>query len=329
MISKLWRFYLPSMPTLHPKFRAAAIQAAPVFLDLDRSIDKAIGLIGESARNGARLVAFPETWLPGYPWFTWLDSPAWGMQFIQRYHDNSLTYGTPEAARVAKAARDNRIYVVMGLSEKAGGSLYMGQWIIGAEGNTVATRRKLKPTHVERTIFGEGDGSHLAVHDTPLGRLGSMCCWEHLQPLSKYAMYAQNEQIHVAAWPSFSLYRGAAYALGPELNMLRPGGGFTRIYGPDGSSLAEPIPEDQEGILYADLDLAMIPLAKAAADPSGHYSRPDVTRLMLNQTPGERVIQFTMPGMVLAEGSSATVEQSTVAAERGTASAAKTATGKH
>jgi aliphatic nitrilase len=92
------------MPSQHPKFRAAAIQAAPVFLDLDRSIDKAIGLIQEAARNGAKLIAFPETWLPGYPWFAWLDSPAWGMQFIQRYHDNSLTYGTPEAARIASAA---------------------------------------------------------------------------------------------------------------------------------------------------------------------------------------------------------------------------------
>ncbi len=354
------------MPTQHPKFRAAAIQAAPVFLDLDRSIDKAIGLIQEASRNGARLIAFPETWLPGYPWFAWLDSPAWGMQFIQRYHDNSLTYGTPEAARIAKAAKDNRIYVVMGLSEKAGGSLYMGQWIIDAEGNTVAVRRKLKPTHVERTIFGEGDGSHLTVHDTALGRLGAMCCWEHLQPLSKYAMYAQNEQIHVAAWPSFSLYRGAAYALGPELNnaasqlyaaegqcfvvapcanvskemvemlctdevkrqLLKAGGGFTRIYGPDGSPLAEPIPEDQEGILYADLDLGMIPLAKAAADPSGHYSRPDVTRLMLNQTPGDRVVQFAMPGTVVAEGGSAKIEQAAVAAERDAAGAAKKALAK-
>jgi aliphatic nitrilase len=312
----------------HPKLRVAAIQAAPVFLDLDATLDKAVRLIEEAAADHANLIAFPETWVPGYPWFAWLDSPAWGMQYIQRYHDNSLVIGSPEFERITRAARDNAIWVVLGYSEKSGGSLYMGQAIIDDNGNVIATRRKLKPTHVERTIFGEGDGSHLAVHATPIGNIGALCCWEHLQPLSKYAMYAQNEQIHIAAWPSFSLYRGAAYALGPELNnaasqmyaaegqcfvlapcatvsqemvdmlctdavkkqLLRAGGGFTRIYAPDGSPLGEVIPEDQEGIVYADIDLGMISLAKAAADPSGHYARPDVTRLLLNRTPGDRVV---------------------------------------
>ncbi|HSW08565.1 carbon-nitrogen hydrolase family protein [Aquabacterium sp.] len=317
------------MTPSHPKFRAAAVQAAPVFLDLDGSIDKAITLIEEAAAQGAKLIAFPETWLPGYPWFIWLDSPAWGMQFIQRYHDNSLVYGSAPAERLAKAAKDNAIMVVMGLSEKAGGSLYMGQWIIDAEGRTVAARRKLKPTHVERTIYGEGDGSDLTVYGTALGRVGALCCWEHLQPLSKYAMYAQNEQVHIAAWPSFSLYRGGAYALGAEVNnaasriyavegqcfvlapcatvsaemiqtlcgddptkrqLLLEGGGFTAIYAPDGRQISEPLPEGQEGLVYAELDLGMISLAKAAADPAGHYARPDVTRLLLDKTPGDRVV---------------------------------------
>ena len=317
------------MSTSHPKFRAAAVQAAPVFLDLDAGVDKAVALIREAAAKGAKLIAFPETWLPGYPWFIWLDSPAWGMQFVQRYHDNSLVYGSPQAGRLADAARDNAIMVVMGMSEKAGGSLYMGQWIIDAEGHTVAMRRKLKPTHVERTVFGEGDGSDLSVYDTDLGRVGALCCWEHLQPLSKYAMYAQNEQVHIAAWPSFSLYRGGAYALGAEVNnaasriyavegqcfVLAPcatvsgemiqtlcgddptkrqlqleGGGFTAIYAPDGRLISEVLPEGQEGLVYADLDLGMISLAKADADPAGHYSRPDVTRLLLDKSPGDRVV---------------------------------------
>jgi len=317
------------MAVSHPKFIAAAVQAAPVFLDLDAGIDKAIALIQQAAAQGAKLIAFPETWLPGYPWFIWLDSPAWGMQFIQRYHDNSLVYGSAQADRLSQAAKDNAIMVVMGLSEKAGGSLYMGQWIIDTDGRTVAARRKLKPTHVERTLYGEGDGSDLAVHDTALGRVGALCCWEHLQPLSKYAMYAQNEQVHVAAWPSFSLYRGGAYALSAEVNnaasriyavegqcfvlapcatvsaemvdllcgddatkrqLLLEGGGFTGIYAPDGQLLTETLAEGQEGIVYAELDLGLIALAKAVADPAGHYARPDVTRLLLDKTPGDRVL---------------------------------------
>jgi len=309
--------------------RVAAVQAAPAFLDLPATLERLEHWARRAAGDGARIVAFPETWLPGYPWFIWLDSPAWGMQFIQRYHDNSLVYGSPQAERIAQAAKTHGISVVMGHSEKHGGSLYMGQWLIGADGQTIAQRRKLKPTHVERTVFGEGDGSDLAVHDTPLGRIGALCCWEHLQPLSKYAMYAQNEQVHIAAWPSFSLYRGGAYALGPEVNnaasriyavegqcfvvapcatvskemvallcgddptkqqLLLEGGGFAAIYAPDGQLMHEPLPEGQEGIVYADLDLGMISLAKAAADPAGHYARPDVTRLLFDRTPGDRVV---------------------------------------
>lgn len=319
----------------HPRYRAAAVQAAPAFLDLDAGVDKAVALIAEAASNGAELIGFPETWLPGYPWFIWLDSPAWGMQFVQRYSDNSLVYGSPQADRLAAAAREHAITVVLGLSERQAGSLYIAQWIIGPDGGTVARRRKLKPTHVERTVFGEGDGSDLSVYPTPLGRLGGLCCWEHLQPLSKYAMYAQDEQVHVGAWPSFSLYVGGAYALGPEVNtaasrvyaveggcfvlapcatvspemvellctddtkraLLQPGGGHARIFAPDGQEIAERLAPDAEGLLYADLDLGMISLAKAAADPSGHYSRPDVTRLLLNKTPGDRVVPFSAPGV--------------------------------
>ncbi len=312
----------------HPKYKVAAVQAAPVFLDLDATLDKTIALMEEAAGSGARLIAFPETWIPGYPWHIWLDSPAWGMQFVQRYHDNSLVVDSSEFQRVCDAARDLRIWVGLGYSEKSGGSLYMGQALIDDNGSLIQARRKLKPTHVERTVFGEGDGSHLDVCETAIGNVGSLCCWEHLQPLSKYAMYAQNEQVHIAAWPSFSLYRGAAFALGPELNnaasqiyaveggcyvlapcgvvsqemsdllctddmkkqLLKVGGGFARIYGPDGSPLGELIPEEQEGIVYAEIDLGMISLAKAAADPAGHYARPDVTRLLLDKTPGDRVV---------------------------------------
>ncbi|MEM1050096.1 MAG: carbon-nitrogen hydrolase family protein [Pseudomonadota bacterium] len=312
------------------QFKAAAVQAAPAFLDLKGSVDKAIALIDEAGAKGVGLIAFPETWIPGYPWWIWLGAPAWGMQFVGRYFDNSIEADSPEDKALREAVRRNNLTAVIGVSERAGGSLYMGQWIYGPDGEPIARRRKLKPTHVERTVFGESDGSHIAVHDTPVGRLGALCCWEHLQPLTKYAMYAQNEQVHIAAWPSFSLYTGAAYALGPEVNsaasqmyavegqcfvlascgvvsqamvdmlcdspdkqqFLQAGGGHARIYGPDGTPLAEPLDPSEEGLLIADFDLSMIAYAKAAADPVGHYSRPDVFRLMFNDQPSPVAMTF-------------------------------------
>lgn len=312
------------------QYRAAAVQAAPVFLDLDRTVEKTIAFIEQAAKQDVRLIAFPETWIPGYPLWIWLGSPAWGMRFVQRYFENSLVRGSKQWNAIADAARRHRMTVVVGFSERAGGSLYMGQAIFGPDGELIAARRKLKPTHAERTVFGEGDGSHLAVHDTGVGRVGALCCWEHIQPLSKYAMYAADEQVHVASWPCFSLYRGMAYALGPEVNtaasqvyaveggcyvlasclvvtpeilkvlmdtpdkepLLLAGGGFSMIFGPDGRALAQPLPETEEGLITADIDLGMIALAKAAADPAGHYSRPDVTRLLLDRRPAQRVVKL-------------------------------------
>ncbi|HWH81767.1 MAG TPA: carbon-nitrogen hydrolase family protein [Burkholderiaceae bacterium] len=334
------------MPTpIHPKLRVAAVQAAPVFLDLDATIDKTIRLMKQAADQGVQLIAFPETWIPGYPWWIWLNSPALGMPFVQRYHDNSLVVGSAEFRRLGDAAREFGLWLCVGYSERAGGSLYIAQALFDDQGNAVKTRRKLKPTHVERTVFGEGDGSDLAVMETRVGNVGMLACWEHLQPLSKYAMYAQNEQIHIGAWPSFSLYRGAANALGAEVNnaaslvyavegqcfviapcatvssemhaqlcsddlqrqLLLPGGGFARIYGPDGRALGDALPETEEGLVIADIDLGTISLSKAAADPAGHYARPDVTRLLLNKTPGDRVVAFAMPGMEVGASATASV----------------------
>lgn len=335
----------------HPKYKVAAVQAAPVWLDLDATVDKTVKLINDAAAGGAKLIAFPETWIPGYPWHIWLGAPAWavGRGFVQRYFDNSLAYDSPQAERIRQAARKANICVVLGLSEREGGSLYMGQWLIAPNGETIAQRRKLRPTHAERTVFGEGDGSDLAVHDVPdLGRIGALCCWEHLQPLSKYAMYAQNEQVHVAAWPSFSLYDPFAHAFGWEVNnavtktyavegscfvvapcnviskemidelcdtddkraLIREGGGHAVIYGPDGSPLAAKLPENQDGLIYADIDLGAIGVAKNAADPAGHYSRPDVTRLLLNNKPARRVEYFSLPVDTVEAGMDMPVGQS-------------------
>ncbi|MEE8600841.1 carbon-nitrogen hydrolase family protein [Euzebya tangerina] len=311
----------------------AAVQAEPIWFDMDATTDKVVSLIGEAARNGAELIAFPETFIPGYPWHIWLDSPAAGMAHVPTYLANSPTIDGPQMAKVADAARSGEITVVLGHSERDGGSVYMGQAVFDPSGAMIKARRKLKPTHVERSVFGEGDGSDLDVVDMEYGKVGALCCWEHLQPLSKYAMYSMGEDIHCAAWPSFSLYRGAAQALGPEVNnaaslmyavegqcfvvapcavvldagqelfcdtetkkaLLGRGGGFARIYGPEGTMLAEPLAEDEEGILYADCDPALQAIAKSAADPIGHYSRPDVTQLLLNREPQRPVVAEAPP----------------------------------
>ncbi|GAA1965052.1 carbon-nitrogen hydrolase family protein [Amycolatopsis minnesotensis] len=309
--------------------RVAAVQAESAWLDLAAGVDKVVALVGEAAAGGARLVAFPETFVPGYPWWVWLDSPAAGMRFVPRYAANSMTRDGAEMHRIRRAAAEHGIHVVLGFSERAGGSLYMAQATISDTGELTAVRRKLKPTHVERTVFGEGDGSDLQVHDTALGRVGALNCWEHLQPLTKYAMYSQHEEIHIGSWPAFCGYRGLANALSPEVNtaaslmyavegqtfvvascavagaaalelfcdtepkrqLMQAGGGFARIYGPEGSPLAEPLAETEEGILYADLPPELIAIAKSVADPVGHYSRPDVLRLVVNRNPAPNVVE--------------------------------------
>lgn len=333
------------MTTTHPKYKAAVAQAAPVFLNLDAGIEKACSLIADAAKRGAELIAFPETWLPGYPWWIWLGSPAWGMSFFNRYHDNSMVVEDMYCKKLCDTARKNNIHVVMGFSEKDSGSLYIAQLFINKDGSILGSRRKLKPTHAERTVFGEGDGSGFQVYDLDIGKLGGLCCWEHLQPLSKYAMYCLGEQVHAASWPSFSLYRGTAYAFGSEVNtavsqiyavegqcfvlmavatvndhmiemliddddkeqLLQKGGGFANIFGPDGKPLVTPLSETEEGLLIAELDLSMIVLAKSTADPTGHYSRPDVTRLLLNPNPAPRIQYMEIP-MNTAEPSKVTEE---------------------
>lgn len=309
--------------------RVAAVQAESVPLDLAAGVDKVVGLIAEAAAGGAQLVAFPETFVPGYPWWVWFDSVAAGMQFVPSYAMNSMTRDGAEMARIQHAAAAAGIHVVLGFSERDGGSLYMAQAIISDSGELIGVRRKLKPTHVERTVFGEGDGSDLQVYSTVLGRVGALNCWEHLQPLVKFAMFSQGEEIHVASWPSFAGNRESARAFGPEVNtaasmiyavegqtfviapcavtgpttrdvycdtdakraMLQVGGGFACIYGPEGSPLAAPLPESEEGLLFADLPAFLLSIAKSCADPVGHYSRPDVLRLWFNRNPAPRVIE--------------------------------------
>ncbi len=331
--------------------KVAAVQAAPVYMDLSGTVDKTIKLIEEAAANGTKLIVFPETWLPGYPFWAWLGPVAYGMQYVQRYSQNSLDYNSDDYRRICDAAAKNDIFVMLGLSEFSRGTLYIAQALIGNKGETIFTRRKLRPTHIERTIFGDGDGSDFHVADTELGNVGGLCCWEHIQPLSKYVMFNDNEQIHCAAWPAFGLYANVAYSLGHEINMrasqiyalegqcfviascalvtqeivdelcstdeqralLSTGGGHSKIFGPDGSQISTDLDPDEEGLVYADIDLSMIALARAAADPAGHYSRPDVVQVLLDRSKKTPVVEKTVTAP--SGGEEVDVEETAQAAE--------------
>lgn len=323
---------------MHKTYKAAVVQAAPAFLDLQGGVEKTIKYIKEAAANDAKIVVFPECFIPGYPWWVWLQNPAESIVqgYVSRYYDNALVYGSPEAQQIAAAAAEAGITVVLGLTEKIGSTLYIAQWVIGAEGETIRRRRKLRVTHAERYVFGEGDGSDIAVDDIPtLGKVGALSCWEHILSLNRYAMCTMGEEVHCAAWPSFSVYTALTSSLSAEVNcalartyavelscfvlsacstvspemieelcgtdegkhkLLQAGGGHSRIFAPDGSELAENLAPTEEGILYATVDTRLIDVAHSVSDPAGHYSRPDVYRLLFNSNKQERIERGEIAG---------------------------------
>ncbi|KAI1144712.1 putative nitrilase [Nemania diffusa] len=196
--------------------RVAVTQAEPEWLDLAGTVDKTVKLIAEAAANGARLIAFPEVWVTGYPGWIW--GRAVDPVMSTRYALNALSVESREMTRIQQAARGNSIVVVLGFAERSPtDSLYIAQAIISAQGDLVLKRRKIKPTHVERTVFGDGSGPDLNnVVDIDFGgdigkvKVGTLSCWEHAQPLLKYHTYAQGEAIHIAMWPPIHPDGGAA-----------------------------------------------------------------------------------------------------------------------
>ncbi|SCO45524.1 related to aliphatic nitrilase [Fusarium fujikuroi] len=293
--------------------RVAVTQAEPRWLDLQGSVDKTCALIGEAARGGAQLLAFPECWVTGYP--AWIWARPVDTHLTSRYIKNCMRADGPEMAKIQQCAADNDITVVLGFSENFHNTLYISQAIIDADGKLLALRRKIKATHMERTIFGDASGDALtSVVDTKVGRVGALSCWEHIQPLLKCYLYTHREQIHVAAWPPLHPHKGEelwsmsregarslsqTYAIESQAFVLHatsviskqgislmntedgavmniPGGGSSAIFGPDGRILTEDVPECDEGILYATLDLDEILRCKSFVDVCGHYSRPDM-----------------------------------------------------
>jgi len=310
--------------------RVAAIQAAPVFLDRDATVEKAVGLIGEAAAGGAELVAFPETWIPGYP--AWIFGAAgWDdaaqKRVFGRLNANAVEVPSPAVDVLCRTAKKAGVVVAMGMTERdarsSRGTLYNSILYVSDRGQVLGVHRKLMPTHAERIVWGQGDGSTLHVFETPVGRVGGLACWEHWMPLTRFAMHAKGEQIHVAAWPEVGdpelhrfctrhyAFEGRCYALcvmgarvGPEnlpdgfelvdamgatddfVNREPVGG--TCVFAPDGTVIADSV-AGEEAVVYADLDLDRIPEEQAALDVVGHYNRPDVFAFSVDERPREPV----------------------------------------
>ncbi len=298
------------MPDTLPKFVAAAVQAEPVFMDREATVEKACELIDEAGRSGARLVVFPETWIPTYPWWHTSEHVFSGQHFAQLWR-NAVEVPSTATEQLADAARRAGAYVAIGINERdvaTRGTIYNAMLYLSPDGRIAHKHRKLIPTFTERTIWGFGDGSDLQVLETSIGRLGGLICWEHEVTLAKYALYAQGEQVHCATWPAYSMqndhidfgmrqyaYEGACFtvsACGIHRGSLPEefGGGAvhanggTAIIGPNGKYLVGPA-YDVEEILYAEIDLEAAIREKHARDVGGHYARPDVFRLVVNAEP--------------------------------------------
>lgn len=304
------------------KFRAAAVQTSPIFLDADATVDKACSLIHEAAANGATLVAFPEVFVAGYPYWNWTMTPVQGSVWFERLYLSAVTIDGPEVATLRDAAKRAGVNVVIGLNERTGvgvGTLYNTTITISDEGALLGVHRKLVPTWAEKLTWGGGDGSSLVVHDTSIGPLGVLACGENTNTLARFALLAQGEMVHVASYISLPTApadydmveaiktRSAAHAFeGKVFNIVscstissdivdavagdddaarsmltRSHSAFSGIFGPDGRLLSEGLIDD-EGIVYADIDLSRCIQPKQMHDIIGHYNRFDVFDLRVN-----------------------------------------------
>jgi nitrilase len=301
-------------------FRVAAVQASPVFLDRDATIEKACALVATAGAAGAKLVVFPEAFVPGYPDWVWLLPPRERLAINALYAelvDQAVAVPSAAVERLCRAAREAGAHVVIGINERnveaSGSSLYNSLLFIDDRGTLLGKHRKLIPTGGERLMWAQGDGSTLQVYDTSLGKLAGLICWENYMPLARYAMYAWGVQILIAAtWdrgePWLSTLRhvakeGRTFVIGccqalrmddiPDrypFKSLYPAGrewinaGDSMIVDPDGQILAGPLHEKQD-VLYGEIDPARMTGPRWMLDVAGHYARPDVFEFAVRRTP--------------------------------------------
>jgi len=306
-------------------FKLAAIQAAPVYFDRDASTEKACSLIKEAGAMGATIAAFGETWLPGYPFFIFAQTQPLTWRALAEYIASAVEIPSPTTEKLCAAAKSAGVDVVIGIVERdraTQGTVYCTLLFIGRDGRILGRHRKIKPTFVERAAWGEGDAQGLRVHERPYGRISGLNCWEHNLMLPGYALAAQGTQIHVAAWPGREppaappptvtlwprqLLLSRAFASQAACYVIAAAGvrrladtperyrelstfehtGDSYIIDPRGEVIAGPAKD--ETILTAEGSMEAVFAAKAVADIAGHYSRPDILRLLVDRRAPERI----------------------------------------
>jgi len=313
-----------------PNVKVAVVQAAPVLFDREASVEKACRLAGEAAAQGAKIILFPEAFVPAYPrgltFGTTVGSRSpRGRLTWQTYWANAVDIPSPATEALGEAAAQSKAYLIIGAIERdtqfSRGTLYCTILYFGPDGQLLGKHRKLKPTAGERLIWGEGDGSTLTVIDTEFGKLGGLICWENYMPLARMAMYSKGVELYLAptadardTWQSTLRHiacEGRCFVLGcnqfvtkamypsdlegvddlaHQPDIVCRGGSV--IFSPLGEVLAGPL-YDQEGTLYADLDLAEIARSRFDFDVTGHYARPDVFKLTINEKPALPVVYQT------------------------------------
>lgn len=308
-----------------PRFVAAAVQAAPVFLDPQATTAEACALVQEAARNGAKLVAFPEAFIPGYPYWNWICTPIEGSPWFEKLWRSSILVPGPEIAALCAEARANRVHIVIGVNERdrsSVGTLYNTMVVIGPDGQILGRHRKLVPTWAEKLTWTGGDGSSLQVYPTELGSLGVLACGENTNTLARFALLAQGEQVHVASYislpvapPDYNMaeaieLRAAAHSFEGKVYTVvscstiseeiieamtasradarallsRKSSAFSGVIGPDGRVVGTPL-IDEEGIVYAEIDLARCIQPRQMHNITGHYNRFDIFELRVNARP--------------------------------------------